>query len=133
MDLITINDEGQADDTATQGNVSDNGQRTSDITTQGVDLATAGDDRARAVDTATDPNLTDIAMLENRPIDDDASASESDCPSMDMLQWMGPAVDYLLAVEGGDGWLNLVKRWMKLERLLDYPDRDVSDVSMVMI
>jgi hypothetical protein len=41
-------------------------------------------------------------------------------------KWMIDAKDHLLAIEGGEGWNQLVHDWMEFERLLGYPDREVS-------
>jgi hypothetical protein len=39
---------------------------------------------------------------------------------------MKSALDYFLELDGGDNWQDLVECWVKFERLLEYPDRDVS-------
>jgi hypothetical protein len=44
----------------------------------------------------------------------------------DLLPWMKSALDYFLELDGGDNWQDLVECWVKFERLLEYPDRDVS-------
>jgi hypothetical protein len=40
--------------------------------------------------------------------------------------WIGHAVKYLLAIKGGDAWLQMVQNWVEIERRLGYPDREVS-------
>jgi hypothetical protein len=40
--------------------------------------------------------------------------------------WMGHAVEYLLNIDGGDGWSQMVQIWAELECRLGHPDREVS-------
>jgi hypothetical protein len=47
-------------------------------------------------------------------------------PRADMPLWMSHAKNYLLGIDGGAHWKELVEAWMTLEGLLAYPDREVS-------
>jgi len=40
--------------------------------------------------------------------------------------WMGHAIEYLLKINGGDGWSQMVQIWVELECCLGYPGREVS-------
>jgi hypothetical protein len=62
----------------------------------------------------------------NQPAHSDEDQQKVTPDTTNMLLWMGHAVDYLLKINGGDGWSQMVKIWEELKCCLGYPDREVS-------
>jgi hypothetical protein len=71
-----------------------------------------------------DSNDTASNSIESAAADVEMADPNTGVPTMPL--WMTDAKNYLLSVKGGDGWTLLVEDWWRFERLLGYPDCEVS-------
>ena len=97
----------------------------------GVDLNNINATFSTGVDSVNNDRMdvdTEIDGTNGKARDGVAETPEEEVVPLTVVKpkWMIDAKDHLLAIEGGEGWNQLVHDWMEFERLLGYPDCEVS-------